>query len=244
MTYVVGNWKMHGRRQAAGALLRACADAASAAGPEVEVVVCPPAVWLTEAASIIAPSPLKLGGQDCHAQAEGAFTGDISAPMLREAGCDFVIVGHSERRAGHGETDAQVRAKAEAAIRAGLRPIICVGEPPAERAAGRAGAFVLAQAKASVPERLDASQFLLAYEPIWAIGSGRTPSAAEIEEIHGRLAAAFPGAPVLYGGSVKKTNALEILKIPGVGGVLVGGASLAAAEFGGIIAAASAQAPV
>jgi triosephosphate isomerase len=188
--------------------------------------------------------PVELGGQDCHAEASGAYTGDISAEMLRDAGAHLVILGHSERRTWHHETDADVAAKVEAALRAGLEPVICVGETLTQHQAGDAVRVVVRQVKHSLPEALKGRRFAVAYEPVWAIGSGQTPSLAVIEEIHiairEALETAFPGsgAPILYGGSVKADNAAEILGGKEVGGALVGGASLKAADFLPIVRAA------
>ena len=187
-----------------------------------------------------------IGGQDCHVEASGAFTGSIAAPMLADAGASLVIVGHSERRAGFGETDADVSAKAEAALAAGLEPIICVGETLEQRQAGEAVAVVRAQVLASLPAALAGKDFAVAYEPVWAIGTGLTPTLEQIEEVHAAVRAAMVErlgeggrrAPILYGGSVKPSNAAEILAVAEVGGALVGGASLKADDFLGIIRAA------
>jgi triosephosphate isomerase len=190
--------------------------------------------------------PVAVGGQDCSPQAAGAYTGDISAAMLAEAGARLVILGHSERRAGHGETDAMVADKVLAAIAAGLEPIVCVGESLEQRQAGEALAVVTSQLAGSIPSTIGDAPFAVAYEPVWAIGTGLTPSLDEIEDVHIALRAglvqAFGDAgqrvPILYGGSVKAANAAEIMAIPEVGGALVGGASLKASDFMPIIAAA------
>ncbi len=194
-----------------------------------------------------APAFVKVGGQDCHAEETGAHTGDVSAEMLADAGASAVIVGHSERRADHGESDATVHAKAEAAWRAGLMAVICVGETEAERDAGRAAEVVGGQIAASVPEGATAENCVVAYEPVWAIGAGRTPTNDEIQEMHGfmrselakRLGPPAEGIRLLYGGSVKPSNAAGIFALPDVDGGLVGGASLKAADFAGIVKAAS-----
>jgi triosephosphate isomerase len=187
---------------------------------------------------------IEIGGQDCRAESHGAFTGDVSAVMLRDAGATLVILGHSERRQGHGETDAVVAAKAEAALSAGLEPIICVGETLEQREAGRAVEVVRGQVMASLPAILaEKGAFAVAYEPVWAIGTGLTPSLEQIEAVHRavraamieRLGPAGAARPILYGGSVKPDNAREILAVPEVGGALVGGASLKAADFLGIV---------
>ena len=223
--------------------IEAIAAAAGRDGPEI--VICPPATLVFRAVAQ-ARGRIAIGGQDCHAQPSGPFTGDLSAEMLKDAGADYVIVGHSERRQYHGETDKVVAAKARAAWRAGLSAIICVGETEAERDAGRALDVVAGQVAGSVPEEADGGRTAVAYEPVWAIGTGRTPTTAEIVEMHGHIRAALRrrlGARgdtirVLYGGSVKPSNAREILYLPEVGGALVGGASLNAADFREIFSAA------
>jgi triosephosphate isomerase (TIM) len=240
-TLVVGNWKMHGLGEEAAALAREVR--AGAAESPADLVVCPPFTQLAAVAAILADSTVGIGGQDCHPEPAGAHTGDISAPMLRDAGAGFVILGHSERRAAYGETDALVRAKAMAAARAGLTPIVCVGEDEAEREAGRAEGTVAGQLTGSLPEDFSG---IVAYEPVWAIGSGHTPEAAEIAAMHARIRArllacfgsAGKSVPILYGGSVHPENAAAILAVPEVGGGLIGGASLVAAEFLAIAAAA------
>jgi len=240
---IVGNWKMNGLGPS---LVEAQAVAAGHAGSDVRIGLCPPATLVERMARLLSGSSVLVGGQDCRAEASGAFTGDISAEMLSEAGAVLVILGHSERRAGYGETDAQVASKVEAALRAGLEPIICVGETLAEREAGRAVAVVSTQVRGSLPQALAGRPFSLAYEPVWAIGTGLTPTTAQIEEIHAAvrtevsavLGASGARAPFLYGGSVKPANAAEILSAAEVGGALVGGASLKAADFLGIIAGA------
>ena len=241
---IAGNWKMHGL--AADGLALARAVAAGGAGLGAELLVCPPATLVAAVAAAMQGGPVAVGGQDCHAAAKGAHTGDIAAPMLADAGARFVILGHSERRANHAESDAVVRAKAEAAIAAGLTPVVCVGEPEADRLAGRAEDVVAAQLAGSLPEGFGAAGGVVAYEPVWAIGTGRTPTEADIAAMHAmiraRLAAAFPqqGAAlrILYGGSVKPSNAVSILAIPHVDGALVGGASLVAEDFLAIARAA------
>lgn len=204
-----------------------------------ELLVCPPATLLAPVAHILIGSAIALGGQDCHSKQSGAHTGDVSAPMLRDVGCSYVIVGHSERRTDHGETDALVQAKAIAAHTAGLRAIICIGETEAERDAGKALDVLARQVAGSVPEQARAVDTVIAYEPVWAIGTGRTPTSAEISAAHShiraRLAARIGSEAdamrILYGGSVKPGNAAEILRLGHVDGALVGGASLTAADF-------------
>lgn len=211
----------------------------------VELAVCPPATLASAVAGAIEGSPIRLGGQDCHAQVSGAFTGDVSAAMWADLGARYVIVGHSERRALHGETDAIVRDKAAAAYAAGLTPIICVGESLAERDAGETLAIVWGQLAGSVPDRAGEAATVIAYEPIWAIGTGRTPTIDQVAEVHGAMARALEGRfgaagrsiRLLYGGSVKPDNAAELMRVPGVDGALVGGASLKAVDFLKIAAA-------
>ncbi|MBV8106948.1 MAG: triose-phosphate isomerase [Hyphomicrobiales bacterium] len=243
--FVAGNWKMNGL---SGSLveieaLRRAADAGEAG--VAELVVCPPATLLAQAAWKIKGGKLGLGAQDCHPEASGAFTGDISAPMLKDAGAAYVIVGHSERRTLHHETDALVRAKAEAALRAGLTAIVCVGETRAERETGEAIAVVTRQLKGSLPPGGAPETVVVAYEPVWAIGTGLTPTAIDVAEMHGAIRALLDdiygdsGAKIriLYGGSVKPANAKELLGIDNVDGALVGGASLQATDFLAIAAA-------
>ncbi len=237
-----GNWKMNGLKaslEELRLLKTAHPDAAC------EVLICPPATLLAPAAQLLDGSVLRVGGQDCHAKASGAHTGDIAAAQLADAGASHVILGHSERRADHGETDALVRAKAEAAHAAGLTAIICVGETAEERDSGATLAVVGAQLAGSLPDAASPANTVVAYEPVWAIGTGRTPTLDQIAEVHddlrrrlterfGRNGAAFR---LLYGGSVKPSNAAEIFAIGNVDGALVGGASLRAADFGAIISA-------
>jgi len=242
---IAGNWKMNGL---AAALDEAAAIAEDlAASPSrAQVALCPPATLIALMAELLDGTPVATGGQDCRAEASGAYTGDIAAEQLADAGASLVILGHSERRAGHGETDAIVAEKVKAALRAGLRPIICVGETLAEREAGAAADIVTRQTQASLPDELAGQTFAVAYEPVWAIGTGLTPTTPQIEEIHrviravliARFGKDIGGAPILYGGSVKPSNAVEILTADEVGGALVGGASLKAADFLPIIRAA------
>ena len=240
-----GNWKMNGT---AAALAEVAALVASQPAPGCEMLLCPPATLVAQMVWAARGTALTVGGQDCHPQASGAHTGDISATMLRDAGALYVIVGHSERRTDHGETDALVRAKAEAAIAAGLIAILCIGETDAERDAGRTLAVIGGQLDGSVPDAATAATLVVAYEPVWAIGTGRTPTIAEIAEVHGflrarltaRIGAEAAGVRLLYGGSVKPSNAAEIFAVPDVDGALVGGASLKAVDFAAIVAALSA----
>jgi triosephosphate isomerase len=240
-----GNWKMNG--QTADLAEVKYLMTGHAGGGEVDVVICPPATLLAPMAALCAGHQLALGGQDCHSAASGAFTGDISAPMLRDAGADYVILGHSERRAAYGEGNETIAAKAKAAHDAGLIAIICLGESADQRQSGQTLAVVAAQLAASVPASATAQNTVIAYEPIWAIGTGLVPSLDEIAQVHGALRAdlcarfAHEGAAmrILYGGSVKPSNAGDIFALPDVDGALVGGASLKASDFGAIIAALS-----
>jgi triosephosphate isomerase (TIM) len=234
---IVGNWKMFGRL----ADLEEISALEGALGglTGLDVAVCPPFTLLGEAARRFVASPIAFGAQDVSTKEDGAQTGDISAAMLADSGARYVIVGHSERRRDHGETDEMVRAKADRALSAGLTPIICVGETIEQRKAGEAGEVVSAQVLAATPR---AGQVVLAYEPVWAIGTGLTPTIAEIAEIHGLIRNTAPVAEpgrvrILYGGSVKPANAAEIFTASDVDGALVGGASLKAADFSAIIAA-------
>jgi triosephosphate isomerase (TIM) len=237
---VAGNWKMNGgpASEAELAALRAAHPT-----PRAEILVCPPATLIAQFRKHDVP----LGGQDCHPEPDGAHTGDIAAEMLRDAGAGAVIVGHSERRADHGEDDALVAAKVRAAWRAGLIAIVCVGETEAQRDAGEAVDVVRGQLQGSLPGGATASTLVVAYEPVWAIGTGRTPTLEEIGAMHASIRATLravvgpdeaEGIRILYGGSVKPGNAAEIFAVPDVDGALVGGASLKAADFGAIVAAA------
>lgn len=233
---IVGNWKMHGDSAMALLLTEEAATCAAKARDFAQVVLCPPATLMHMVARTMIGSLVHMGGQDCSPAAEGAYTGDISVTQLKEAGCSYVIVGHSERRAMHHETNEIVCAKSKAAIGAGLIPIICIGETLVERDAGKAQEIVSKQLKESLPQ----GHFIVAYEPVWAIGTGRNASPADIESMHAHIAANTPkGTQILYGGSVKAANAREILTIKGVSGVLVGGASLKPEEFNVIIESAA-----
>ena len=242
---IAGNWKMYGLAAALGEA-RTLAARLAENPSRARVAICPPATLLSRLAAVVGEGPIEIGAQDCRAERDGAFTGDIAAEMLADAGARLVILGHSERRAGHAETDAVVAAKIGGALRAGLEPIVCVGETLAQRQGGGAERIVTTQVDASLPDGLKDHPFSIAYEPVWAIGSGLTPTLAEIEAMHAairatlraRFGAAGMAAPILYGGSVKPGNAAEILNVPEVGGALVGGASLKAADFEAIIRAA------
>ena len=243
---IAGNWKMNGLRADGLALARELARRAAARSLAADVLICPPFTLLTAAADAIAGSPIGLGAQDCHTRQHGAHTGDIGAPMLKDAGSSHVILGHSERRADHHESDALIRAKVEAAREAGLIAILCVGETAQERDAGRALEVVSRQLAGSLPDAMSAAQLVIAYEPVWAIGTGRTPSAGDVAAVHAHLRAELKGrvaAPaevrLLYGGSVKPGNARELLHVADVDGALVGGASLVAADFWAIAESAA-----
>jgi triosephosphate isomerase len=244
---IAGNWKMNLRRAEGVALATALADRLAEETPEADVLVCPPATAIGAVADAVAGRGLHVGGQDCHPQDSGAHTGDVAAPMLADLGCGFVVVGHSERRQNHGETDALVAAKAAAAHRAGLVAIVCIGETEAERLAGHALGVCGGQVTASLPEGATAANTVVAYEPVWAIGTGRTPTVADVAEVHAHVRSVLASAlgaetadamRILYGGSVKASNAAELLAVDNVDGALVGGASLKADEFWGIVRAA------
>ena len=240
---VAGNWKMNGLAHSLKEL-GALKAALEAQAPTAEVLVCPPFTLIAQAAWHV-KGAFALGGQDCHAKPSGAHTGDIAAEMLKDAGAAYVIVGHSERRNDHGERDADVAAKAEAAWRAGLTAIICIGETEDQRCAGDAHHVCTRQIDGSVPLAATAANTVLAYEPVWAIGTGRTPTADEITHMHAhirellvrRLGAGATQMRILYGGSVKPDNAREILNLPEVNGALVGGASIKSDDFLRIIRA-------
>jgi len=243
---IAGNWKMNGLRADALALATAVAEGVKRAGwTDREILVCPPATLLMAVAEAMKGSGVLVGGQNCHADASGAHTGDISAEMLRDASASHVIVGHSERRTDCGETDAAVRAKAEAAWHAGLLPIVCIGETLAEREAGRTLQVLETQIKGSVPAAATAAKLVVAYEPVWAIGTSKTPTVAEVAAAHAHIRKVLSGlvpdadaVRLLYGGSVKGSNAGELLAVGDVDGALIGGASLKADEFLAIAKAA------
>jgi triosephosphate isomerase len=236
---VAGNWKMNGLVADATALAQELARLAAAQPPAAELLVCPPFTLLALVGRLLGGGAVALGGQDCHAAAKGAHTGDVSAEMLQDVGCRYVILGHSERRADHGESDAAVRGKILAAWRAGLVAILCVGETRAEREAGRAEAVVAAQLEGSMPQGADAGRLVVAYEPVWAIGTGLTPTGEDIARMHAAIRARTPaGVRILYGGSVNPGNAAAIFALAEVDGALVGGASLKAQDFWAIARAA------
>lgn len=243
---VAGNWKMNGLKAARKEVVSLGKKLAKKGKtPKCEVLVCPPATLIPLLKEAAKGSKIGIGAQDCHAKASGAHTGDIAAEMLKEAGASYVIVGHSERRADHGESDAIVRAKAEAAWRAGLTAIICIGETRAQRDKGETLAIIASQLAGSLPDGATAKNTVLAYEPVWAIGTGLTPTNEDVAEVHAairkalkaRFKAEGEGMRILYGGSVKPSNAAELMGVPDVNGALVGGASLKAEDFYGIIEA-------
>ena len=237
---VAGNWKMNGLKADLAIAAAVAKGYDGALKPAVDLAICPPASLLFRATAALIGSRIATGGQDCSTQPAGAFTGEISAAMLADAGASFCIVGHSERRTLHGETSATVKAKAEAAQKALLVPIVCVGETRDEREAGKALSVVKKQLRGSVPDGATAATLVVAYEPVWAIGTGLTPTTADVAEMHeairaelGRLLGkqAASGVRLLYGGSVKPSNAAELMNVANVDGALVGGASLKAEEF-------------
>jgi triosephosphate isomerase len=240
---VAGNWKMNGLASSLTEL-EALKAALGAEAPDAEVLVCPPFTLVAAAAGVV-QGAFALGGQDCHTQPAGAHTGDIAAEMLKDAGASYVIVGHSERRQNHGERNADVAAKAQAAWRAGLSAIICIGETEIERFSGDAHQVCATQIDGSVPVQADPANTVIAYEPVWAIGTGRTPTAEEITQMHThirgnlvrRLGECAREMRILYGGSVKPDNAAQILNLPEVNGALVGGASIKSDDFLRIIRA-------
>lgn len=235
---IAGNWKMNGLRRDGEALARTLVERRTADGAgRFDLLLCPPATLIWPVAAVVAGSPVLLGGQDCAPEVKGAFTGDIAAPMLAEAGCRFVILGHSERRHGHRETDALIQAKAKTALAAGLAVILCVGETLDERERGDAEGVVGRQLDGSLPAAATAETVVIAYEPVWAIGTGRNAGAGDVAAMHAAIRERVkdrldPGAVrILYGGSVKPDNARELLGLADVDGALVGGASLKADEF-------------
>ena len=236
-TIIVGNWKMNGLRSDGIILVQTFAELLSVNVPaKCEIVVCPPATLLITLAGVLADAGVALGAQDCHTGTSGAHTGDLSAVMLADAGCNYVIVGHSERRTNYGETDSLVRTKSEAVCAAGLVPIVCIGETAEQRDAGHAVEVVCGQLDGSLPDDATSDTIMIAYEPVWAIGTGHTPTTANIADVHASIRARLndrgvAGIPILYGGSVKPNNAKEILALGDVDGALVGGASLDADAF-------------
>ncbi|MEZ5877493.1 MAG: triose-phosphate isomerase [Tepidamorphaceae bacterium] len=241
---VAGNWKMNGLSADLDVIAQ-IAEKADGLSEKVDLMICPPATLIRNAAYTCAETALEIGGQDCHTNTSGAHTGDISAQMIADAGARAVIVGHSERRADHGESDELVCAKTEATLAAGLVAIVCVGELEAERRAGKAIARVMSQLQGSLPDDCTAKTLVIAYEPVWAIGTGLTPTTDDVAEMHAairahlgeRFGAEGNAMRILYGGSVKPANASELMSVENVNGALVGGASLKSADFLGIAAA-------
>ena len=243
---VAGNWKMNGSRASLDELALMSTGFTPALRQKLDLMICPPATLVLAASQRTVGSGIAIGGQDCHANDAGAHTGDLSAGMLFDAGATAVIVGHSERRADHGESDATVRAKAEAARRNSLIAIVCVGETRADREAGKTLAVVRRQLKGSIPDHMTSRDLVVAYEPVWAIGTGLTPTAGDVAEVHAMIRQDLrrivgkeeaEKVRILYGGSVKPSNAKELMSVPNVNGALVGGASLKALDLLGIVAA-------
>jgi triosephosphate isomerase len=242
---VAGNWKMNGLAAGLSELEAICAGYSAGLKEKADFLICPPATLVAAAATTCAGKGVLVGGQDCHAKASGAHTGHVSAEMLKDAGASYVIVGHSERRADDGETDAAVRAKAEAAWRAGLIAIVCVGERKEQREGGKAVSVVREQLAGSIPDGATAARLVVAYEPVWAIGTGLTPTKADVAEMHkairetlaDRFGPEGTNTRILYGGSVKPENARDLIIQPDVDGALIGGASLKAKDLLGIAAA-------
>jgi triosephosphate isomerase (TIM) len=240
---IAGNWKMNGLKASASelaAMIESVGSDGGALSRKADLLVCPPATLLMGFVKMTEASAIDIGGQDCHAKASGAHTGDIAAEIIADAGATSVIVGHSERRTDHAETDMVVRAKVAAAQRAGLIAILCIGETEAQKDAGKTLQVVETQLSGSTPDDADAARLVIAYEPVWAIGTGRTPTTADVAEVHAAIrkalvarfgAEAGAAVRILYGGSVKPSNAAELLALPNVNGALVGGASLKAADF-------------
>ena len=244
---LAGNWKMNGLKAALGEAMavKEGLSSSQSASTSTEIVICPPATLLMVMAEVLKGGQIGFGGQDCHVNANGAHTGDVSAELVRDAGGSYVIVGHSERRADHGETDALVRSKQDAAHRAGLAAIVCIGETRGQREAGLTLAVVERQLSASLSKGSTAANTVIAYEPVWAIGTGLTPTLDDVGQVHAAIRAALTkrfgaeghGMRILYGGSVKPDNAAQLMDVPDVDGALVGGASLKAADFLAILAA-------
>jgi triosephosphate isomerase len=243
---VAGNWKMNGSRASLDELALMLTGFTPALRQKLDLMICPPATLVLAASQRAVGSGIAIGGQDCHANDAGAHTGDLSAGMLFDAGATAVIIGHSERRADHNESDATVRAKAEAARRNALIAIICVGETRADREAGKTLAVVRRQLKGSIPDHMTSRDLVVAYEPVWAIGTGLTPTAGDVAEVHAMIRQDLrrivgkeeaEKVRILYGGSVKPSNAKELMSVPNVNGALVGGASLKALDLLGIVAA-------
>ena len=243
---VAGNWKMNGSRASLDELALMSTGFTPALRQKLDLMICPPATLVLAASQRAVGTGIAIGGQDCHANDAGAHTGDLSAGMLFDAGATAVIVGHSERRADHNESDATVRAKAEAARRNALIAIVCVGETRADREAGKTLAVVRRQLKGSIPDHMTSRDLVVAYEPVWAIGTGLTPTAGDVAEVHAMIRQDLrrivgkeeaEKVRILYGGSVKPSNAKELMSVPNVNGALVGGASLKALDLLGIVAA-------
>ena len=236
---IAGNWKMNGLKDESISLVKELSKRMTTnTNANFDMLICPPATLIALVAETLKNTPLMVGAQDCHTKDKGAFTGDISAPMLKDSGCQYVILGHSERRHGHGEPSTLISAKAMAANLAGLTAIICVGELEAERASGKEYEVVENQLKLSIPANSNANSIVVAYEPVWAIGTGKTATKDDVIKMHKFIRESlkdkvgnYKEVKILYGGSVKADNAKDILSIENVDGVLVGGASLKADDF-------------
>ncbi|CAA6603024.1 Triosephosphate isomerase [Rhodospirillaceae bacterium LM-1] len=237
---IAGNWKMNGLLADGVALAAGVAELAKPRSHKCDILICPPYTLLIETVRAVTGSSVAVGGQDCHAKVSGAHTGDVSAQMLTDLGCRYVILGHSERRADHGESDALIKAKAQSALAANLTPIVCVGETESQRDSGKTLEIVAGQLKGSLPDGGTAEKVVIAYEPVWAIGTGRTPTLDEVQEVHAmirRESGLGQGLRILYGGSMKPSNAKELLALPDVDGGLIGGASLKVEDFWAIATA-------
>jgi len=240
---IAGNWKMNGlAKESASELSALVSKANDQKEVGCDILICPPALLVSEMASLCEGSAVSIGAQDCHANEKGAHTGDISAEMVADAGGRYCIVGHSERRTDHGESNADVKAKAEAALRAGLIAIVCVGETLEEREGGKTLALISDQVKNSLPEGATAANTVIAYEPVWAIGTGKVPATSDVDDVHNHIRSDLKdlmsdadGVRLLYGGSVKGSNAAELMAVENVNGALVGGASLKAEDFWPIV---------
>ncbi len=240
---IAGNWKMNGLSGESATELKSLIErAAKVTSAGCDILICPPSTLVAQMASLAEGTPVSIGGQDCHEKESGAHTGDIAAAMLKDAGASYCLAGHSERRTDHGESDEVVKAKAEAAIQAGLIAVVCVGETLSEREAGQTLTIISKQVKNSLPSGATAANTVIAYEPVWAIGTGKTPTTADVSDVHAHirgdlkaLMSDADGVRLLYGGSVKGSNAAELMAVEHVNGALVGGASLKADDFWPIV---------
>ena len=243
--YIIGNWKMNGTKEEAQKLTSALLERVSETTHSLpHIILCPSYPYLTTVVDLLEGSPLEVGAQDCHSEKKGAFTGDVSIPQLIDTGCRYVLIGHSERRLFHHENSPLIRKKLEAAIKGGIKPILCIGESAEDHKKGQTFSVLSTQLSLELPDDINASDFLIAYEPLWAIGTGVTPTPSEVEDVMGYIKQALPalrGVPTLYGGSVTALNASLFLNLSDVDGLLVGGASLNPDEFWQIISATKKQ---